>query len=147
MCPHSAHRRRCSHQPPAASHSAQPVPLGGTAGSTFSVIVICRLHASLLPERVAGRRGPGLLRRLTSHSQPFLPARLSGHTQVEEVSGHGVLPSLQWPERKPAYHAGNSASEPSTTEAPASVSSPDPNDPVGTPTAVAPPPRPATMSA
>jgi hypothetical protein len=29
MCPHWAHRRRCSHQPPVASHSTQPVPLGG----------------------------------------------------------------------------------------------------------------------
>src|ERR1700754_4819949 len=34
MCPHDAQRRRCTHQPPTASHSTQPVPLGGTAGST-----------------------------------------------------------------------------------------------------------------
>ena len=27
MWPHCAHRRRCTHQPPAASHSTQPVPL------------------------------------------------------------------------------------------------------------------------
>src|ERR1700683_2896468 len=33
MCPHSAHRRRCSHQPPDSRHSTQPVPLGGTAES------------------------------------------------------------------------------------------------------------------
>jgi hypothetical protein len=34
MCPHAAQRRRCTHQPPIASHSTQPVPLGGTAEST-----------------------------------------------------------------------------------------------------------------
>ena len=33
MCPHSAHRRRCSHQPFDARHSAQPVPLGFDFGS------------------------------------------------------------------------------------------------------------------
>src|SRR5262249_17386884 len=38
MCPHAAHRRRCTHHPPAASHSTQPVPLGGTAGSTAVVM-------------------------------------------------------------------------------------------------------------
>jgi ribosome-associated toxin RatA of RatAB toxin-antitoxin module len=37
MCPQAAQRRRCTHQPPAASHSMQPVPLGGTAGSTESL--------------------------------------------------------------------------------------------------------------
>src|SRR5215467_7991853 len=55
MCPHIAHRRRCSHQPPAASHSAQPVPLGGTAGSMPSVIVMCCLQRWSLTERVADR--------------------------------------------------------------------------------------------
>ena len=33
MCPHSAHRRRCSHQPFDARHSTQPVPLGFDFGS------------------------------------------------------------------------------------------------------------------
>ena len=33
MWPHWAQRRRWNHQPPAASHSTQPVPLGGTHGS------------------------------------------------------------------------------------------------------------------
>lgn|SRR4051794_29685480 len=28
MCPHSTHLRRCSHHPPAAEHSRQPVPVG-----------------------------------------------------------------------------------------------------------------------
>src|SRR5271169_5748012 len=32
MWPHSAHRRRCNHHPPAPEHSTQPVPLGLTAG-------------------------------------------------------------------------------------------------------------------
>ena len=32
MCPHSAHLRRCSHQPPPAKHSTQPVPLGLAVG-------------------------------------------------------------------------------------------------------------------
>jgi hypothetical protein len=32
MCPHSAQRRRCSHQPPLARHSRQPSPVGSTAG-------------------------------------------------------------------------------------------------------------------
>jgi hypothetical protein len=40
MCPHCAHRRRCSHQPPFASHSTQPVPLGGTDGSIPGTMVI-----------------------------------------------------------------------------------------------------------
>ena len=34
MCPHAAQRRRWTHQPPTASHSTHPVPLGGTVGST-----------------------------------------------------------------------------------------------------------------
>src|SRR5829696_3754247 len=33
MCPHWAHRRRWNHQPPAASHSTHPVPLGTADGS------------------------------------------------------------------------------------------------------------------
>lgn len=33
MWPHSAQRRRWSHQPDVASHSTQPVPLGGTETS------------------------------------------------------------------------------------------------------------------
>ena len=32
MCPHSTHLRRCSHHPPPAEHSTQPVPLGLAAG-------------------------------------------------------------------------------------------------------------------
>src|SRR5712692_5389360 len=40
MCPHCAHRRRCTHQPPAASHSTQPSPLGGTEGSIPGISVI-----------------------------------------------------------------------------------------------------------
>jgi hypothetical protein len=32
MCPHSLHLRRCHHHPPAAKHSAQPVPLASAAG-------------------------------------------------------------------------------------------------------------------
>src|SRR6516164_836365 len=32
MCPHSTHLRRCSHHPPTAEHSTQPVPLGLAAG-------------------------------------------------------------------------------------------------------------------
>ena len=37
MWPHFAQRRRCTHQPPAASHSTHPAPLGGTVGSIGSV--------------------------------------------------------------------------------------------------------------
>jgi hypothetical protein len=51
MCPHAAQRRRCTHQPPPASHSTQPVPLGGTAGSTAVL-----MHASLpVAEPVSGK--------------------------------------------------------------------------------------------
>src|SRR5271166_3128691 len=49
--------------------------------------------------------------------------------------------------RKPAYHDGNSTSEPSTTCAPDAISSAARNEPVGTPTATAPPSRAAAMSA
>ena len=38
MWPQAAQRRRCTHQPPSASHSTQPVPLGGTVGSTEAVM-------------------------------------------------------------------------------------------------------------
>ena len=41
MWPQEAQRRRCTHQPPAARHSAHPVPLGGTVGSRSSGSVIC----------------------------------------------------------------------------------------------------------
>src|ERR1700722_7022090 len=48
MCPHAAQRRRWTHQPPAASHSTQSVPLGGTEGSMAAL-----MQVSLpLPERV-----------------------------------------------------------------------------------------------
>src|SRR5580704_7960277 len=40
MCPHWAHRRRCTHHPWAASHSTHPVPLGGTDGSIPAVSLI-----------------------------------------------------------------------------------------------------------
>jgi hypothetical protein len=40
MCPHCAHRRRWTHQPPAASHSTQPVLLGGTEGSIPAISLI-----------------------------------------------------------------------------------------------------------
>src|SRR5690349_7588239 len=42
MCPHSAQRRRCSHQPSPspARHSAQPVPLGGTVGSSSAAATV-----------------------------------------------------------------------------------------------------------
>src|SRR5215467_16023520 len=49
ICPHCAQRRRCTHQPPTASHSTQPVPLGGTAGSTACISVIDPPHR--LPSR------------------------------------------------------------------------------------------------
>jgi hypothetical protein len=38
--PHCAHRRRWTHHPPTASHSAQPVPLGGTEGSIPAISLI-----------------------------------------------------------------------------------------------------------
>src|ERR1700722_18647151 len=38
MCPHAAQRRRWNHQPPTASHSTHPVPLGGTDGSMAAVM-------------------------------------------------------------------------------------------------------------
>ncbi len=38
MCPHRAQRRRWNHQPPCSSHSAQPVPLGGTVTSIGSAV-------------------------------------------------------------------------------------------------------------
>ncbi len=38
MWPHVTQRRRWNHQPSAARHSTQPVPLGGTDGSICSVM-------------------------------------------------------------------------------------------------------------
>jgi hypothetical protein len=46
MCPHSAHRRRCSHQPFDAKHSTQPDPLGLAFGLIPS---ISELMASFFP--------------------------------------------------------------------------------------------------
>ena len=34
-CPHSAQRRKCPHQPPLASHSTQPMPLGAAVTSIW----------------------------------------------------------------------------------------------------------------
>src|ERR1700722_15828225 len=53
MWPHWAQRRRCSHQPPLALPSAQPVPLGGTEGSMPGISVISVL---LLRDARGGRR-------------------------------------------------------------------------------------------
>jgi hypothetical protein len=38
MCPHAAQRRKCTHQPPIASHSTHPAPLGGTKGSMAALM-------------------------------------------------------------------------------------------------------------
>jgi ribosome-associated toxin RatA of RatAB toxin-antitoxin module len=38
MWPQAAQRRRCTHQPPDASHSTQPVPLGTAAGSISALM-------------------------------------------------------------------------------------------------------------
>src|SRR5260370_24391265 len=78
MCPHWAHRRRCTHQPPAASHSTQPSPLGGTEGlipalsssliqclplASFSLLsIVLRCNRQPHPEpRVTRRRHPSQL--------------------------------------------------------------------------------------
>src|SRR6516165_4190418 len=60
MCPHCAHRRRCTHQPPAASHSTQPSPLGGTEGSIPAISgnvqpssVSCQVTGSRTRNRVS----------------------------------------------------------------------------------------------
>src|SRR6516165_12421124 len=45
MCPHCAQRRKWNHQPPASSHSAQPVPLGGTVASIDSAVTCTPLFA------------------------------------------------------------------------------------------------------
>ena len=45
--PHCAHRRRCTHQPPAASHSTHPVPDGVAAGSMPFVTVLRRYSSSV----------------------------------------------------------------------------------------------------
>src|ERR1700736_1446235 len=54
MCPHCAPRRRCSHPPapPPASHSTQPVPLGGDDGSIPLIPAmpsLLRLSAAQVP--------------------------------------------------------------------------------------------------
>jgi len=54
-CPHSAQRRRCTHQPPVASHSTQPVPLGGTVALMPAVTI------NQLPECQAWVRSPDVL--------------------------------------------------------------------------------------
>jgi hypothetical protein len=61
MWPQAAHRRKCTHQPPTASHSAQPVPLGGTDGSTAAVIAIL----SFLADGIGTATDWGCHQRLT----------------------------------------------------------------------------------
>src|SRR4051812_38497081 len=51
MCPHWAHRRRWNHQPPSASHSTQPGPLGGTLGSIPVGALTRSVHQSNSSER------------------------------------------------------------------------------------------------
>src|SRR5450755_2390601 len=54
MCPHWAHRRRCTHQPPAASHSTHPLPLGGTDVSMPAISLIqLSFAAGLAPAGLA----------------------------------------------------------------------------------------------
>ena len=71
-CPHAAHRRRCTHQPPAASHSTQPAPLGGTAGSTAAL-----MQASLPVSESATPRPTRRTRRTSRGSRCWCRRRLS----------------------------------------------------------------------
>ena len=70
MCPHWAQRRRWNHQPPTSSHSAQPVPLGGTVASIGSAVTgtplfpFCRFRMRLAASGIASgthTRKPGPL--------------------------------------------------------------------------------------
>src|SRR5437588_782277 len=53
--PQLAHLRRWNHQPPAALHSTQPGPLGGTLGSICASAVMPRLLACVVwPASLSG---------------------------------------------------------------------------------------------
>src|ERR1700729_2891703 len=66
MCPHSAQRRKCSHQPPLAKHSTQPSPLGLTAGLILRPPALCSFIAPLLlgSARTDSKLAAGRLRAL-----------------------------------------------------------------------------------
>src|SRR6266567_9586058 len=90
MCPHCAHRRRCTHQPPAASHSTQPSPLGGTDGSIPAISLMSAL-LRILP----GDREPYPEPRVTRR-------RLQG--QVPVVLLHHDAPRDVQPEARSLAH-------------------------------------------
>src|ERR1700720_3012432 len=80
MCPHAAQRRKCTHQPPIASHSTHPAPLGGTEGSMAALMQAslpvleriptrlqtaqCRFESDWGHWKRAGREGSAALRQL-----------------------------------------------------------------------------------
>src|SRR3954454_3302109 len=76
MCPHRAQRRRWTHHPPAASHSWQPVPLGGASGSISSGAVMAFI---IVRRGVIGHEGPGV------GSPPDPDARGGGATMANPV--------------------------------------------------------------
>src|SRR5216683_6811719 len=99
MCPHCAHRRRCTHQPPAASHSTQPSPLGGTEGSIPAISDMLAFLRILPGERqphpeprVTGRRLERQVPVMLVHHDPprdvepepgALAHRLGGEERLE----------------------------------------------------------------
>src|ERR1700679_3457736 len=80
-CPHSAQRRRCSHQPlPDAKHSTQPVPLGFTVGLTPSIllgvidILMVLLFLTLSCSEVPTVIIPTVLIKIFKHNLSYLQA-------------------------------------------------------------------------
>src|ERR1022692_4986478 len=66
MCPHRAHLLKWNHQPPASRHSAQPVPLGRTAGSMSVSVAITYLPLWCHLDSHAGTGGGPRRGQLTS---------------------------------------------------------------------------------
>ena len=73
MCPHSTHLRRCSHHPPTAEHSTQPVPLGLAAGLMPSLSEFIYTAPMLIGWRnavIGGSSGAGKSSRRRRSSRP-----------------------------------------------------------------------------
>lgn len=73
MCPHAAHRRRCTHHPPSASHSTHPEPLGGTDGSTAASIVDEPTDGLAAPHRLTAAKAQ-CRQPSAARVTPWLPA-------------------------------------------------------------------------
>src|SRR5215467_8302317 len=85
MCPHSAQRRRCSHQPPVARHSTHPSPLASDAGLIPRQCVGCFFIGCTAP--IAYDLGSICPWTVLAQPSPALPLR-----DVEDITPSPGLP-------------------------------------------------------